>query len=150
MGRVFRWCVVLLALGGCSKQLVGREPMLRTMQRGCERQKADLRGATCECLVRESTKDFTDEELKLWMSEPQLFEESELVTLLTRRATSCLKPAALSGCTTNIAQCTCVVTRVFDEFEGDAIIDVVDRAHQGRALPPEFASISLECSRRGK
>jgi len=154
-----RWLVVALAVGvttqGCG-ELFGREPLVRQMINGCESAtrlgKYDLKGANCDCVVRAATADFTTSELSLWAGEPTLFDDGEMQTLVVRRATQCLKPMAIAGCAKQpgTAQCVCLMTRLFDEYDGDAIVDIVDRVQQGRPLPSEFNTINLECARGGR
>lgn len=151
-----RWLVVALAVGASTqscKELFGREPLVRQMVAGCESAtrlgKYDLKGTNCDCVVRAATADFTTAELGLWASEPTLFDEGEMQTLVVRRATQCLKPMAIASCAKQpgSAQCVCLMTRLFNEFEGDAIVEVVERIQQGRPLPAQFNSINLECAR---
>lgn len=152
-----RWWLVLawwVAGSGC-KQVFGREPIVRQLVAGCEagakRGQHDLKGANCDCVMRSATADFSSDELALLVSEENLFDDGEMETLLMRRATQCLKPMAIAGCAKQpgTAQCVCLMTRLFDEFEGDAIVDVVERIQQGRPLPPEFATINRDCARGG-
>jgi hypothetical protein len=143
-----RWVALTLIIASGCDSLTGRPAMLRALERGCEEGKknksANEQKLQCSCLIEAITRDFTDTELRVAATDAKFFTEEEMNVLVRRKATDCLKPVAVAGCGGK-ASCVCVVQGLFDEYEGDALWDIVERYQQGRPIPVEFSAVVSRC-----